>query len=62
MSFSTEIKNELARIMPEKECCQLAEIFKDSFRLEVSCSEIGGRLLYKVIAGLTEEAEVEMVL
>ena len=35
MSFSTEIKNELARIMPEKECCQLAEIFKDSFRLEV---------------------------
>ena len=26
MSFSTEIKNELARIMPEKECCQLAEI------------------------------------
>ena len=26
MSFATETKNELARIMPEKTCCQLAEI------------------------------------
>ena len=26
MSFASETKNELARIMPEKKCCQLAEI------------------------------------
>ena len=26
MSFATETKNELARIMPEKTCCELAEI------------------------------------
>ena len=26
MSFSSETKNELARIMPEKKCCMLAEI------------------------------------
>lgn len=26
MSFSFEVKNELARIMPEKKCCQLSEI------------------------------------
>ena len=26
MSFASEIKNELAHIMPEKKCCQLAEI------------------------------------
>ena len=26
MSFSSEVKNELARIEPEKECCQLADI------------------------------------
>jgi len=26
MSFSTETKNELSRVEPEKKCCQLAEI------------------------------------
>ena len=26
MSFASETKNELARIMPEKKCCMLAEI------------------------------------
>ena len=26
MSFSSETKNELARIVPEKKCCMLAEI------------------------------------
>lgn len=26
MSFSSEVKNELARVRPEKKCCQLAEI------------------------------------
>ena len=26
MSFATETKNELARITPEKSCCELAEI------------------------------------
>lgn len=26
MSFSNETKNELARIIPEKECCQRAEL------------------------------------
>lgn len=41
MSFSSETKNELARILPEKKCCQLAEI-AGFFRMTGSILLAGG--------------------
>ncbi len=41
MSFSSETKNELARIMPEKKCCMLAEI-AGFMRIAGSIQLIGG--------------------
>ena len=41
MSFSAETKNELARIEPEKKCCQLAEI-SGFLRVSGSLRLIGG--------------------
>lgn len=41
MSFASETKNELARIIPEKKCCQLAEI-SGFLRVAGSVSLIGG--------------------
>ena len=47
MSFASETKNELARIMPEKKCCMLAEI-AGFMRIAGSIRLIGG-VRFKIV-------------
>ncbi len=56
MSFAVEIKNELARIMPEKKCCMLAEI-AGFMRFAGSIGLVGGGK-FRIVMTTTNAAAV----
>lgn len=54
MSFSSEVKNELARIEPEKNCCQLAEI--SGFLRTAGSLRLEGGGKFRIVVSTTDPA------
>lgn len=54
MSFASETKNELARIMPEKKCCMLAEIA--GFMRIAGSIKLAGGGKFEIVMGTTNPA------